>query len=524
VKRWGWVTALVLAFLRVPAQTGVVVFNDKVLHTIQVTIPIEHWLDTLNHDYLQSSTYPDSIPEAYRPCEVWFDGVAVPNCGIRERGNSSNGFNQDRLKKPFKIAFDAFVEKRFDGLKKINLNNFTNDPSLVRESIVYGLYRKEGIAAPRTSYARLEVNGEYWGLYLIVENIDKTFLRDHFGNGNEDGNLYRTGRVAGATLEWRGDSASDYQPGLKLTTNEELDDWSGFLRFVHFLNHSSDQAFADSFATYFDVDRYLRILAIEKLVRNWDSYWGGGNNYALYEHPNGQMIWIPWDVNETFQDVKSLSGTPLLDGYLIPTKTFPNRPLTRRLFAVPAWKAQYLEGVCTLLQTRFQVDSIARDAAGWHNLITEAYRLDPHKLNSYEEFEHSLHDHNMETILLGKSGFALRIRYPGIFPFVLDQREWASEQLGKWDWPCAESPQTRYDLGLYPNPAHGTVNLMPAEAGFAYGEIRIVDTQGRMVWLQPWSLLTEPTSIDISSLNPGLYVVQLLNANGGMGVGKLLVD
>ena len=76
-----------------------------------------------------------------------------------------------------KRLFDEFANQTLNGLKKINLNNFTNDPSLLHDVISNKLFRDCGIFAPRTSYVKLWVDNEYIGLYLTIENVDKTFLK-----------------------------------------------------------------------------------------------------------------------------------------------------------------------------------------------------------------------------------------------------------------------------------------------------------------------------------------------------------
>ena len=42
----------------------------------------------------------------------------------------------------------------------------------------------------RAVHTNVYINGEYWGLYTAVEQIDKTFVQSRFGS-DEDGNLYK---------------------------------------------------------------------------------------------------------------------------------------------------------------------------------------------------------------------------------------------------------------------------------------------------------------------------------------------
>ena len=294
-------------------QTGEVIFNDSILHTISIQTPLADWITTLDSDYDQNFEDPALYPEIYRDCSVTIDGVNIGNCGFREKGNASNYFTSRGKKKPLKIAFDAFVEQKMDGLKKINLSNFTNDPSLMHDALSFKLMRDAGLAAPRTAYTKVFVNDEYIGLYLIIENVDKTFLKFEYGSANNDGNLYKTDRGVSVYLNWLGPDKGLYkEQGLKLNTNESEDDWSTLIDFINLLNNYTGADIKQQIENKFDVHAYIKILAIEKAVRSWDSYWGGGNNFYMYEHPDGRIRWIPWDMNETFQDMQNLSGTSLL--------------------------------------------------------------------------------------------------------------------------------------------------------------------------------------------------------------------
>ena len=54
---------------------------------------------------------------------------------------------------------------------------------MMRERISMLFYQRLGWPAPREAFARLWVNGEYAGLYSMVEDINEEFLEHHFGAG-----------------------------------------------------------------------------------------------------------------------------------------------------------------------------------------------------------------------------------------------------------------------------------------------------------------------------------------------------
>jgi len=61
-------------------------------------------------------------------------------------------------KAAFKLKFGNAAQ-RVSGLKKLTLNNMVQDPSCVRETLAYELFRGMGVPAPRTGYAVVTVDG-----------------------------------------------------------------------------------------------------------------------------------------------------------------------------------------------------------------------------------------------------------------------------------------------------------------------------------------------------------------------------
>lgn len=508
------------------SQTGNSVFNDTIMHSLLIETDLPNWFDTLENDFNLNFTKPELYPEIYRKCNVIFDGNVLIDCGFREKGNSSNSLSNFGKKKPLKISFNEFTNQTLDGLKKLNLNNFTNDPSLLHDVISLKLFRDAGVPASRTSYTKVWVNGEYIGLYLVIENVDKTFLKFKYGSTQNDGNLFKTDRGASVPLTWQGSESAAYKDqGLKLTTNETVDNWYSFIGFINQLNYNYTDTFKQYFENKFDIHSYLKILAIEKCIRSWDSYWGGANNFQLYEHPDGKYRWIPWDLNETFQDIKLLSGTDLLTGYLVPTNKFDKRPLLKRIFEIQEYKDEYLNNVCDLIQTNFTLNHLGKFILDRHQLIDTIYKNDPYRYNSHESFKKSLTQTNEDVVSLTRSGYVLRINYPGLYPFINSQRKWAVDQLKGWDYNCSIEQKGVYDLELFPNPADNYVNIYNDEnQSFDYASFYLYDFTGKLCRVTKSELLTgKYYTMFLEELSQGFYFVIKKSANGSTGVGKLMV-
>ena len=59
----------------------------------------------------------------------------------------------------------------------------------MKEAIVYDMYQYLGVDASLYNYAKICVNGDYWGVYLALEAVEDSFMLRNYGT--EDGKLYK---------------------------------------------------------------------------------------------------------------------------------------------------------------------------------------------------------------------------------------------------------------------------------------------------------------------------------------------
>lgn len=156
--------------------------TDKILE-VNIEIDEDDWQELLDN----------AISEMYYRCDVVINGTKVSNVGIRPKGNTSLTAiaadpNTDRYS--LKIEFDQYVEgQTCFGLDKLILNNNYADATNMKEAIVYDMYRFLDVDASLYNYAKVSVNGEYWGVYLALEAVEDSFLMRNYGTGN--GALYK---------------------------------------------------------------------------------------------------------------------------------------------------------------------------------------------------------------------------------------------------------------------------------------------------------------------------------------------
>ncbi len=266
-------------------------FKNDILHEIRFEFSQSNYWNQLVTNF--ENNFDPSIPVPYLQGDVIIDGELVDSVGVRFKGFTSYQYDSD--KKPIKVDFNEFVKgKRFDGLRKLNLHIGYGDASLHRDVLAYQLLRDMGVHAPRTSWAKVYFNDKYLGLYQIVEQVDKEFLARNFANNK--GNLFKN--KGWSHLEWLGDDKFAYKENLELKTNEEGDDWTGFIDMLDVLNNASDNDFKEEIEKRFNVELFLKTLAVDVAINNWDSYLQHGRNYYMYEDTtSGKFNWIPWDYN-----------------------------------------------------------------------------------------------------------------------------------------------------------------------------------------------------------------------------------
>ena len=243
---------------------------------------------------------------SYVPCTVRFQGQIWEDVGIRFKGNSTlrNAAGSGSLKYPFHLDFDEFedtnpavLNQRFFGFDDLSLGNLSIDASYVRQYVAAEIFRTFGVPTPEVAFYQgyLDIGGgeQFLGLYTMTETPDDAFLDAFFGSSS--GNLYKP---QGGSADWASFDESDFEK----KSNEEEADWSDLEAVFEALHASRADAAAwrAGLESVFDVDGFLRWLAINRLIGNWDSYGEMPQNYYLYTSLDGIVHWIPWDLNESF--------------------------------------------------------------------------------------------------------------------------------------------------------------------------------------------------------------------------------
>ena len=258
------------------------------------------------------------------------NGIVYDHIGFRARGGEyryavgknhwkfdftrGHGFQAyDDYGKPYPVKWDKL---NFSSVFQHAQRKFRGEQGLF-ESLAYRLFNLAGVAASDTQFVHFRVvdhwaevtgdqyTGDFWGLYLAIENMDGQFLDGH---ELPDGNLYDM-------HDWTGDLDNQGDHGVT-----DKSDLYPFMK--AYMLASPD---ATWWRKTFNLDGYYRVRSILEAVHHYDV--DQGKNYYFYLNPDtGKWSILPWDLDLTWSE--------MMFGY-------GGEPFRDRVFTVPEYNVAY---------------------------------------------------------------------------------------------------------------------------------------------------------------------------------------
>lgn len=410
--------------------------------TFEISVDTASWQTMLDN----------AIDEEYISADITINGTTIENVGIRPKGNSSlTTIAQDDTtdRYSFKIKFNEYVDgQTWMGLDKIVINGNFSDATSMKEYLSYDIMSYIGVDTPLFAYADISVNGETWGFYLAIEDVDSGYLdRVYDGEGelykpdsdnamgggqdfnssdqntqmdppsapnttddNQTGTTPSDGQSApedfqldnrdnmpdqgggmqgmdqnGVSLEYTDDNESSYS--AIFDNDKTKTDESDHQRVITALKNLSE---GTDLETYVDVDAVLRYFAAHTVVVNLDSYISNmGHNYLLYEN-DGQISILPWDYNLAFGGFQSGSASDVVN-FPIDTPvsgvSMEERPLLSKLLEVPEYLEKYHTYLQEILDGYFNSGQFEQKVDELNSLISDYVENDPSAFYTYEEYQ-----------------------------------------------------------------------------------------------------------------------------------------
>ena len=318
-------------YLPEPVKEGYdYVWDDDAIPEVHLDVRLGEW------NRLLALYDANSFTTQYVMASITFtkDGetTVVDSVGLRLKGNTSRRRpegrsgeihvrnNTDWHHAHFGVNLRKYVDDdahTIQGIRKLHLKWFKDDPAYVREIFCYELFKRAGVwTAARDNYCRLWIHVEgdsqeaYYGVYELLEPIDKRYLKDRkdrFGSSN--GYLWKC-RNAAAGLNnpdgdiWYDDDSDDRHAYTLETQTEEFDSARvQLIDFMNKLNSLNDNDFYTWIQEVTDIDLLLKTYAVNVAVGMWDDYWNNANNYYIYFNARGlsgyKFFFIPYDYDNT---------------------------------------------------------------------------------------------------------------------------------------------------------------------------------------------------------------------------------
>ena len=303
-------------------------FQDESYKTLTIKITSTEFNLLDQHMRAHFQKFGDYRSDIYVEADIIFSDhegeFTINHVGLRTRGNLSRGrikydtgeLNLSHFKLSFKEDFgrtelrDQRKRTVFE-LEEIDMKyNRNRDETYLNEKFSMDLFQSYGLFAQHVTFAHLflEIDDEVhdYGIYTLFEPIDKKFMERRLPKAASDGDLYKVlwQQFGPATLESGypalaigiRDVSKNYRPSYDLKNNKRTSDHSALKAFIHDINTKDGEAFYAYIESHFEVDLFLRYLAINVLIGNPDDYRAMGNNYYLYHNPStDKWMVIPYD-------------------------------------------------------------------------------------------------------------------------------------------------------------------------------------------------------------------------------------
>lgn len=341
-------------------------FDTSSILSVNIQMDEADW-----NDMLENAT-----AETYYQCNVEVNGTMFYQVGIRPKGNTSlsaiaNDDTTDRYS--FKLEFDHYVDgQTCFGLDKLILNNNYADATNLKEALIYDMYQYLGADASLYNYAKISLNGEYWGVYLALEGVEDSFQLRNYGTesgelykpesmdmgggkaqerpdgmpeGTEDGKDFGNGGPPDAPNQTDAsnqtdatDAAENAEPGQRPEgdaeqpggmdrnsggadlnyTDDDLDSyetiWDGEVTKTNQADHErvvkalKNIAEGNDLESYMDIDNLLRYMAVHVFSVNEDSLSGTMAHNYYLYESDGKLSLIPWDYNLALGGMGGMGG------------------------------------------------------------------------------------------------------------------------------------------------------------------------------------------------------------------------
>nr|WP_293837582.1 CotH kinase family protein [uncultured Arsenicibacter sp.] len=345
-----------------------VVFPQTQVNTLEITMTADDWTairtdmkKITGSDFGAASGTPgggggafSTTEPAYVAVTLKFNGKTWNKAGFRLKGNSSlsSTWRSGIYKLPFRLNMDEFEDtyteikdQRFYGFQELSMSPGFKDNSLIREKAGADIFRMAGIPAAQTAFYKVYIDfgagKKYCGVYTMVEVVDDTMVKKQFGE--DKGNIYKPESTFATFVQSQFEKKNN-------KTEADYSDAQSFITALNAANRTTNAAgWRANLEKTVNVDHYLRYLAVNNTIVNWDAYGAMAHNHYFYNMPSKGLTWIPWDLNESMTSSSGAGKAVSLEM----TEVAKTWPLIRYVADDPVYYAKYKQYVKEFNDTVF---------------------------------------------------------------------------------------------------------------------------------------------------------------------------
>ncbi|KAG0273343.1 hypothetical protein BGZ95_010849 [Linnemannia exigua] len=413
------------------------VFDDGVIATIHLTGDAGLWEAILMK------------PEEAVPMNANFRYIndkvvhSVNNITIGVSGKSSMEFNKQAIK----LEFDTKQNQSFFSRPSVKLRSESSDPTMIREKLYIDVLNAVGVPTQQGAWVRVFMNSMPVGLYLMVDDIGNSFLKQTVHHGDPNvvrGSLWQMNAPVveqQGDLKYLGPLATDY-PGdcYKMKTLGSNPVEAPMTQLIQFMKALDDfKPLEMNGGKYWedklDVDGFLRNMAMEFLAGSWDAYWWSGSNYFFYFNPTlgstgtsatGKWQWISTDFDGTFGDGDPTEVLTTYQAYADFSKH--DRPMiTKLILASPDLNKRFEQTLKDIVSYAFKPEALFPRIEAYEKMLAKDVAWDdsinrsnyPGKTNAWTELDFH------KSLLGGVKDMSL-----GVKPWIEGRAKDLQKQLG----------------------------------------------------------------------------------------------
>eukprot|EP00833_Pecoramyces_ruminatium_P001418 jgi/Orpsp1_1/1175450/evm.model.c7180000053950.1 len=247
-------------------------------------------------------------------------------------------------------------DKELFGRTAVKLRSEYRDPTFMREKTYFDMLNSLGVPTSQGKHVRLFINKEPIGLFLLTDDFsNKRFLRSTFNGGKKfdvDNAIFKVNSGGDLT-----DSSNLGPYSYKGDVEDASESKMAKEILVPFLKEAAK--YKSTKSLNFDINSFLRAMALEYLAYGTDNYWMVQGNYFLFKNmATGQWHFIDSDFDMTFghgSPGKCLSTT--LDNYVSIKNSGSSRPFLDNLRSVKENNDYLKSAVERLLKTSFNINA-----------------------------------------------------------------------------------------------------------------------------------------------------------------------